>query len=71
MSDHRLLNESEAAEFLSLSPKTLARWRWSGKPPRFLKIGGAVRYDLKDLQDFIRAGRRSSTSDQGMEAAQS
>jgi len=67
MTDHRLLNESEAAEFLSLSPKTLARWRWSGKPPRFLKLGGAVRYDPADLHKFIQIGRRSSTSDQGTE----
>ncbi len=71
MTDRRLLNESEAAEFLSLAPKTLARWRWSGKPPPFLKIGGAVRYDPAVLQEFIEAGRRSSTSSLGTEATQS
>ena len=64
---NRLLTELEAAEILSVEPTTLRRWRWAGHPPRFLKIGAAVRYDPADLQEFIEAGRRSSTSDQGTE----
>ena len=64
-----LVNEAEAAHLLSLSVKTLRRWRWAGKGPRFLKLGAAVRYDPADLSAFIEAGRRSSTSDPGSEAA--
>ena len=64
-----LLNESAAATLLGLSVKTLRRWRWAGKPPRFIKIGAAVRYDPADLTAFIEAGRRQSTSDPGPEAA--
>jgi hypothetical protein len=60
-----LLNERQAAHQLGLKVTTLRRWRWSGKPPNFVKIGAAVRYDPADLQIFIDAGRRSSTSDQG------
>ena len=60
-----LINEIEAARILGLSPKTLRRWRWAGKEPQFLKIGGAVRYDLAVLEAFIEASRRSSTSDPG------
>ncbi len=60
-----LINETEAAQRLGLSVKTLRRWRWAGNPPHFVKIGGAVRYDLSDLEAFIEAGRRTSTSDQG------
>ena len=63
-----LVNEAEAALMLSLSVKTLRRWRWAGKGPRFLKLGAAVRYDSADLTAFIEAGRRSSTSDRGSEA---
>jgi hypothetical protein len=59
----KLLKELEAAERLSIEVSTLRRWRWSGKGPRFLKIGGAVRYELADLCAFIEASRRSSTSD--------
>jgi len=61
----RLVPESEAAELLAVKPSTLRRWRWAGHPPRFLKIGGAVRYDPADLQEFIKCSRRSSTSDVG------
>jgi len=62
----RLLNESEVAEALAIKVTTLRRWRWAGKPPRFLKIGStAVRYDPAELAAFIEAARRTSTSDAG------
>jgi Helix-turn-helix domain len=58
-----LLNETQAAHQLGLKVTTMRRWRWSGDGPTFIKIGAAVRYDPIDLQKFIEAGRRSSTSD--------
>ncbi len=64
-----LVNETVAATILALSVKTLRRWRWAGKGPRFLKLGAAVRYDPADLTAFIEAGRRNSTSATGPEAA--
>ncbi len=66
-----LINETEAAAILGLSVKTLRRWRWAGRGLRFIKLGkgGAVRYDPADLVAFIEAGRRTSTSDSGSEAA--
>ncbi len=64
-----LVNETAAAMILALSVKTLRRWRWAGKGPRFVKVGAAVRYDPADLTAFIEAGRRNSTSDPGPEAA--
>ncbi len=64
-----LVNEAEAAHKLRLSVKTLRRWRWAGKGPRFLKLGAAVRYDSADLSAFIEAGRRTSTSALDPEAA--
>ncbi len=60
-----LLNEREAADLLAIKPTTLRRWRWAGKGPRFLKIGGAVRYDLAVVEAFIEGSRRRSTSDAG------
>ena len=57
-----LVDEHEAARILSLSVKTLRRWRWAGRPPSFHKLGSAVRYDTEVLGEFIAAGRRTSTS---------
>ncbi len=64
-----LVTEHEAARLLGLSVKTLRRWRWAGKGPNFVKIGSAVRYEPAELQALIDAGRRTSTSDNGPEAA--
>jgi predicted DNA-binding transcriptional regulator AlpA len=60
-----LLNEHRAAEFLGLKVSTLRRWRWAGRGPPFIKLGSAVRYDPRELDEFVDAGRRRSTSDTG------
>ena len=49
----QMLREKEAAAYLGLAPKTLARWRWSGKGPAFHKLGAAVRYSVQELDSFI------------------
>ena len=64
----RLLPESEAANQLGVAVATLRRWRWSGKGPAFRKIETAVRYHPTDLEAYIEACRRHSTSDPGPEA---
>jgi hypothetical protein len=61
-----LVDETRAALLLDLKVKTLRRWRWAGKGPRFVKLGSAVRYRLADLDQFIAAGQRTSTSDTGV-----
>ena len=58
-----LINEHEAARRLGLKVSTLRRWRWAGNPPRFVKIGTAVRYDPRDISALIEASRRNSTSE--------
>ena len=65
----QLLTEIEVAKLLSIRPTTLRRWRWLGRGPSFVKVGAAVRYDPNDVSAFIEAGRRTSTSDLGSEAA--
>jgi excisionase family DNA binding protein len=57
------LTVREAAEYVGLSQHTLNQMRNEGRGPRFLKLGGAVRYDTKDLDAWIDASRRRSTSD--------
>lgn len=62
MSPDRLLLPTEAAEFLSLSPRTLERWRVTGGGPRFIKAGGkSVRYRPADLLAWIDGQSRSHT----------
>ena len=61
----QLIPETETARLLCLKVATLRRWRWAGKGPRFLKLGGAVRYDPADLEAFIEQSRRRSTADPG------
>jgi predicted DNA-binding transcriptional regulator AlpA len=60
-----LVRETEAARVLGLSVRTLKKWRWSGRGPKFLRLNGAVRYDRADLEAFISSARRTSTSDTG------
>ena len=58
-----LVGEREASEYLSLSARTLQKWRLQGLGPPFVKLGRAVRYDPADLQDFLQVSRRRSTSE--------
>ena len=55
-----LLTAVQAAEYLGIGQRTLARWSASGKAPRPLKLPpgrrGALRYRRADLADWIRAG---------------
>ena len=60
---HTMLREQEVADFLNLKVATLRRWRWSGDGPPFIKLNGAVRYSEADLQAYIDAQRRVSTSE--------
>ena len=65
LNQFQLLNEHEVAALLNVKVATLRRWRWAGKPPRFLKIGFSVRYEPDELAKFITAARRTSTTDCG------
>ena len=53
MNSTSFLTETAAAEYLGLSPATLARWRSRGDyGPAFRKFGGAVRYAMADLETY-------------------
>ena len=61
-----LLNTLEAANYLGLSKAFLERDRWAGAKVPFIKIGDrAVRYRMKDLDNYIESRSRKSTSDLG------
>lgn len=56
------LDEKELAQRWNLSVKTLQGKRQRGEPPRFFKIGRAVRYQLTDIIALEQENIRSSTS---------
>jgi excisionase family DNA binding protein len=62
MPTRQLMTPQQAAEYLGIAKHTLARWRVEGEGPPFLKLGGPVRYDVADLDAWIDARRRRSTS---------
>ncbi len=65
MSDHNqstFMTTKQAAALLGLKPNTLEIWRLRGCGPRFVKLNRAVRYRLTDLESFVEAQTRQSTS---------
>ncbi|MCG7507867.1 helix-turn-helix transcriptional regulator [Mesorhizobium retamae] len=59
----RFLRTKEAAEFLSLSARTLEKHRTYGTGPAYRKLGGRVVYAVDELQAWAGRGAVTSTSD--------
>ncbi|MEM7170433.1 MAG: helix-turn-helix domain-containing protein [Pseudomonadota bacterium] len=55
----------QAAEYTGLSPRTFEKLRLSGDGPIYAKIGRAVIYERADLDAWLAAHKRASTSDLG------
>lgn len=56
MTIENFLTTHEAAALLRVSEHTLRSWRASRAGPRFIKIGGTVRYRRDDLDEYIELG---------------
>ncbi|MBF0164453.1 MAG: helix-turn-helix domain-containing protein [Magnetococcales bacterium] len=70
----RLLTVAEAAALLRFKPRTLDNWRTRGFGPKYVPVGGGIRYDEDDLTKWItqrkvdptdRDGARKSKSRRG------
>ena len=59
-----LLSTAGAAQYMGISPRTLNNWRWmgGGKGPAFVRLGRAVRYDVRTLDAWIAGRTFGSTS---------
>jgi len=55
------LNQTHLAERWRISSRTLEQWRWQGRGPRYLKIGGRVVYRLSDIEAFESASVHANT----------
>jgi predicted DNA-binding transcriptional regulator AlpA len=53
------------AQRIGMKPKTLDNWRSKGGGPPYLKLGSRVIYDDDEVDAWLAARRRTSTSDPG------
>jgi predicted DNA-binding transcriptional regulator AlpA len=61
-----MLDEAKAAQYLSVSPRTLQSWRGRGGGPKFVRISSrCIRYRLQDILVWQAERVRRSTSDPG------
>ena len=52
------LNRKQAAEYLGVSPNTLARWAWIKSPSiPYYRLGQKTVYDQDDLDRFLAKNR--------------
>jgi excisionase family DNA binding protein len=63
VSPRRKLRTREAATYTGLAKSTLEKLRVSGGGARYIRIGRVVLYDPDDLDAWMAAHRRKSTSD--------
>lgn len=64
------LRTDDAAAYCGLSPRTLERLRLDGDGPAYCRPAGRrfVVYSMADLDEWLSAGRRRSTSDTAPDA---
>lgn len=55
------LNEIELSRRWGISHRTLQRWRWLKQGPAYLKVGGAIRYRIEDVEAFEAAQLRPNS----------
>jgi predicted DNA-binding transcriptional regulator AlpA len=50
---HDLIEPSEVAQRLGVTPQSLLTWRRKAKGPRYIKIGGRIKYPLSGVKDWL------------------
>lgn len=62
MTTTQLLTETEVAEMMKISPRTLQHWRVAGGGPTYMKFGHSVRYDRATLDNWLASRSVANTS---------
>ncbi len=57
----KILDIKELSDILKVKPKTLYQWAELRQIP-FLKLNGALRFDLDDIEQWIRSCKKDSES---------
>jgi predicted site-specific integrase-resolvase len=60
MSQPTWLTPKQVAALVGCKPETLVKWRYLGRGPDFNKPAGRVRYDERDVLEFIAAGSKKA-----------
>lgn len=55
------LDQKGLARRWLISGRTLEQWRWQGRGPRYLKIGGRVIYPLLEVEAYEAAHLHANT----------
>jgi predicted site-specific integrase-resolvase len=58
----KFYNQTELAETLGISPRTLEKWRQNGEGPMFIKLGKRVAYKESDISKWINTRGRTCTA---------
>jgi excisionase family DNA binding protein len=61
----QMLRTRDAARYLGIAESTAEKLRLTGGGPRFIKLGKSVCYDPGDLDAWLEANKRRSTTDRG------
>lgn len=65
MDKERLITDKEVAELTGIPRKTLQNLRIRGGGPHFIKIGKNCRYRPSEIENWLKANTRRTTSDRG------
>jgi len=57
-----LVDEARLAQRLGISRSTVQSWRYSGRGPRYIKIGRLIRYRNADVDAFLAANTRGNAA---------
>jgi hypothetical protein len=61
----QLMTTQETADYVRHAGQTLAKWRCYGQGPRYVRVGRSILYDRADVDAWLDARMRRSTSDPG------
>jgi hypothetical protein len=54
----RLVSTKELSKMWDMPESTLRYWRCAGIGPAYVKLGGRIKYDLGDVEAYVRANKR-------------
>jgi predicted DNA-binding transcriptional regulator AlpA len=57
----KFLSAKEVSELTGISHYTLANWRVQGRGPEYLLVGRMVRYDVANVEAWLRQFRKRTT----------